>query len=114
MATHGRVAGRLDQRSDNVIAQWALEEAASAEFRDKRLDHRMAVILSAVGNKPNLSIPSACKGRAEMEAAYRFFDNDKVDFEKVLAPHVQRTLQRVAEQTVALFVQDSSEIDLTR
>ncbi len=97
-----------------MIATWALEEAASAEFRDKRLDHRMAVILSAVGNKPNLSIPSACMGRAEMEAAYRFFDNDKVNFEKVLAPHVQRTLERVAEQTVALLVQDSSEIDLTR
>jgi hypothetical protein len=97
-----------------VIAQWAMEEAASAKFGDKRLDHRMAVLLAAVGNRPNLSIPGACKGRAEMEAAYRFFDNDKVDFQKVLAPHVQRTLERVAQEKVALFAQDTTEIVLTR
>jgi hypothetical protein len=74
----------------------------------------MAILLSAVGNKPNLSIPGACKGRAEMEAAYRFFDNDKVDFEKVLAPHVQRTLERVAQEKVVLLAQDTTEIVLTR
>src|SRR5262249_9413909 len=49
-------------------------------------------------------------GRAEMGAAYRFFDNDKATFEKVLAPH----RERVARQRVALLVQDTSEIDLTR
>jgi hypothetical protein len=62
----------------------------------------------------NLSIPAACGGRAEMEAAYRFFDNDKVTFDRVLRPHMDRTLERVAEQAVVLLVQDTSEIDLTR
>lgn len=97
-----------------MIAAWALEEANSAAFGDERLNHRMAVLLSAVGNKPNMSIPAACSGRSEMAAAYRFFDNDKVDFQTVLAPHVQRTLERVAEQDVALLVQDTTEIVLTR
>jgi hypothetical protein len=70
-----------------MIAPWAKEEVDGVDFGDKRLDARVGTVLSALGNRPNLSIPAACGGRAEMEAAYRFFDNDKVTFDKVLEPH---------------------------
>jgi hypothetical protein len=49
-----------------------------------------------------------------MQAAYRFFDNDKVTFAKVLQPHTERSHERVAVQPVVLLVQDTSEINLTR
>jgi hypothetical protein len=97
-----------------MIAPWAQDELGTVDLGDERLDARAAVLLSALGNRPSLSIPAACGGRAEMEAAYRFFDNDKVTFAKVLEPHVARTLERLAQQQVALLVQDTSEIDLTR
>jgi hypothetical protein len=97
-----------------MISAWALSEVASVSFGDQRLDARAAVLLSALGDRPNLSIPAACGGKAEMQAAYRFFDNDRVTFDKVLAPHVERTLERMGAQPVVLLVQDSSEIDLTR
>jgi hypothetical protein len=97
-----------------MIASWAEEEMATVELGDDRLDDRAVLLLSALGRRPNLSIPAACRGRAEMKAAYRFFDNDKVTFENVLAPHLERTRERVAQQPVALLVQDTSEIDLTR
>jgi len=97
-----------------MIAPWAKEEVAAADIGDVRLDARVAILLSALGSRPNLSIPAACRGRAEMEAAYRFFDNDKVTLDKVLAPHVARTRERMAEQKVVLLVQDTTEIDLTR
>ena len=97
-----------------MIAPWAKEEVDNADLGDERLNGRLELLLSALGNRPNLSIPAACGGRAEMAAAYRFFDNPKVTFDKVLAPHVARSVQRLAEQKVALLVQDTSEIDLTR
>jgi hypothetical protein len=97
-----------------MIAPWAQEEMANADFGDERLDARVVTVLSALGQRPNLSIPAACGGRAETEAAYRFFANDKVTFENVLAPHLRRTRERVEAQSVVLLVQDSSEIDLTR
>src|SRR5947207_14752826 len=97
-----------------MIAPWAQEELVTADLGDERLDHRFELLLSALGERPNLSIPAACGGRAEMAAAYRFFDNDKVTFDKILQPHIARTVQRVAGQLVALLVQDTSEIDLTR
>jgi Transposase DNA-binding/Transposase Tn5 dimerisation domain len=97
-----------------MIAPWASEEMRTADFDDERLDARVVTLLSALGNRPNLSIPAACGGRAEMKAAYRFFDNERVTFDKVLKPHIARTLERVAELEVALLVQDTSEMDLTR
>ena len=97
-----------------MVSDWALEESASADFGDERLNKRYALIVSSFGNRPNLSIPAACRGRAEMAATYRFTDNRQVTFEKILAAHSQCTLRRAAEHKVALFVQDTTEIDLTR
>ena len=87
---------------------------ASADFNDERLDARVVLVLSALGKAPHLSIPAACGGRAEMRAAYRFFQNEKTSFDAVLAPHIQRSRQRVAAQAVVLLVQDTTEMDLTR
>jgi hypothetical protein len=97
-----------------MIATWVDEEMSTVELGDVRLDARAAVLLSALGEHPNLSIPAACRGRAELVAAYRFFDNDKATIDKILAPHMERTLQRAAQEKIVLLVQDTSEMDVTR
>jgi hypothetical protein len=97
-----------------MIAAWASAEMDVVHLGDKRLDKRAASLLSTLGSRPNLSIPAACKGRAEIKAAYGFFDNEKVTFDKVLQPHSECTRQRMAEHEVVLVVQDTSEIDVTR
>jgi hypothetical protein len=97
-----------------MVNIWATDEMASVEFGDTRLDQRLTQILSALGERPTASIPAACGGYAEMAAAYRFFDNQKVTYDKILDPHTHKTHDRVREQTVVLCVQDTSEIDLTR
>jgi hypothetical protein len=97
-----------------MIASWAAEEVGTADLGDARLDARFALLVDALGKRPNLSIPAACRGRAEMTAAYRFFDNDAVTFDKVLQPHIDQTRVRLEEQQVVLLVQDTTEADLTR
>jgi hypothetical protein len=97
-----------------MIAPWVQDELMTADLDDERLDRRFELLLSALAERPNLSIPAACRGRAETMAAYRFFDNDKVTFAKVLQPHGDRTLQRLAAQKIVLLVQDTTEADLTR
>ena len=47
-----------------MIAPWAKEEMASVDLADERLDDRAVTLLSALGSRPNLSIPAACGGRA--------------------------------------------------
>ncbi len=101
-------------RDDAMIAPWAKDEVATADLGDARLDGRLAMLLSDLGSRPNLSIPAACLGRAEIKAAYRFFDHDGVTFQKVIEPHVTQTKARMAEAEVVLLVQDTTEIDLTR
>lgn len=49
-----------------------------------------------------------------MEAAYRFFDNDRVTPEKILQPHIKATTERISQCDFVLLVQDTSEMDLTR
>jgi hypothetical protein len=56
----------------------------------------------------------ALRGWSETQAAYRFFDNEKVTAEKVLSPHREATLQRVKQHPVVLCVEDTSELDFTR
>ena len=90
------------------------DEVAEADFGDERLDQRLVTIVEELGAKPHLSIPAATDGRAEMEAAYRFFDNDKVSPEKILAPHLSTTIQRIRQCETVLMVQDTTELDLTR
>jgi hypothetical protein len=97
-----------------MIAPWAKEEMAGVDLNDKRLNKRAEKLLSALGSRPNLSIPAACGGWAETKAAYRFFDNEKVTFEQVIEPHLKCTIKRMAKQKVALLIQDSSEVELTR
>jgi len=93
---------------------WAERELLTAGLGDERLDKRAAKLLTSLGNRPNVSIPAACGGHAETQAAYRFFDNRKVTFQKVLAPHLQRTQERMAAQDLVLLVQDTTELDLSR
>jgi hypothetical protein len=97
-----------------MLAPWALDELQSVDLADKRLDKRVALILSALGDRPTASIPAACGGFAETTAAYRFFNNEKVIPQRILQPHYDRTKQRIAENRVVLMVQDTTEIDLTR
>lgn len=93
---------------------WIMEEMQSADLRDKRLERRLNSLLDSLSKSSTASIPAACNDRAEMVAAYRFFDNEKVDFESVLEPHIDATCQRIARHKVALLVQDTTELDLTR
>jgi len=57
------------------MAESLAEEVLGAELGDLRLTKRLQKIVERLGNRPNMSIPAATDGRAEMEAAYRFFDN---------------------------------------
>ena len=93
---------------------WIDNELKTVNLNDKRLDKRFSEVLKALSERPNVSIPAACGGHAETMAAYRFFENEKTTFEKILKPHQDATEQRIAAQDIVLCVQDTTELDLTR
>ena len=87
------------------------DELDGAHFSDLRLTQRAKKLVkdffAGIGN----SIPGSCKGRAETEAAYRFFGNDSVTPEKILHPHIQATIERTKQHKLVLLIQDSTDID---
>ena len=90
------------------------DEVRDAALGDQRLTKRLGKVIEQLGAKPTMSVPAATRGRAEMEAAYRFFDNDKVSPGKILQPHIEATRERISQAEIALLVQDTTDIDLTR
>lgn len=61
--------------------------------------------------EPTASVPQACHGWSETIAAYRFFDNEKVQWHAILEPHWQQTQKRMQTHQVVLCLQDTTELD---
>lgn len=86
-------------------------EIKTSNFGDKRLDKRLGNILEALAKQPEASIPVKSNDWHEIKAAYRFFDNDAVDHIKILQPHYQATIERIATEKIVLIAQDTTELD---
>ena len=91
-----------------------VDEVYGARFGDRRLTKRLYKIVEQLGAKPNMSIPAATDSRAELEAAYRFYNNSKVAPDAIYEPHSAATQHRVGHCPVVVLVQDTTELDLTR
>lgn len=96
------------------MSNWTEDELRTVDLLDDRLNNRFRRLLDRLGAKPTLSIPAACHGWAETQAAYRFFDNDKVNDQRLLQPHFDATRERIRQQPVVLLAQDTTELELTR
>lgn len=96
--------------SDN---QWAAEEFAHVELNDGRLNWRCQELASVLAQQPDVPINQACEDWADTKAAYRFFDNNKVTPERILAPPQQRTVARISQHPLVLAVQDTTFFNYT-
>jgi hypothetical protein len=90
------------------------DEVHGANFCDARLGQRLTRIVEELGARPNDSSPGATYSRAEMEGAYRFFDDGKVSPNRILEPHFQATRNRISQCSLVYLIQDTTELDVTR
>lgn len=86
---------------------WVDKEFASIKFPDKRLDKRFNLLAKQLAHQSQASINQACGTWSDTKAAYRFFANDQVQAEAILAPHVERTLERAEKEDIVLAIQDT-------
>lgn len=92
---------------------WANNEFEDASFGDERLRRRAIELCERLAAHPTESVLVACHGRSEVEAAYRFFSNERVTAAPVLAPHQAASVRRIAEHKLVLCVQDTTELNFT-
>lgn len=96
---------------DEAPADWAEEEFGGARLGDRRRVKRLAEIARDFYARPEGSVPQSCQSRAKAKAVYRFFDNEDISMEKILAPHYERTLERIRGEKVVLAVQDTTSLN---
>jgi len=94
-------------------ALWAEEEFGEADLGDVRRDARLVQLATVLGAQPTASLPHATDDPAMLKAAYRFFSNDHVQAEAILASHVQSTHRRMQAVELVLAPQDTTYLDWT-
>ena len=92
---------------------WVEKEFSGLSLGDKRLNNRATKIAKSLSENPQATIPQVCKGWNETHAAYAFFNNPKISKDKILAPHIQSTLNRASHEKVALAIQDTTSLNFT-
>ncbi len=92
---------------------WQDDEMETSDIGDKRLNERQKLILERLSKSSQSSFSQCFKSRAELKAAYRFFDNDFVTPEKILSPHYESTLARIKAQPTVILPNDTSSIDFS-
>lgn len=91
--------------------EWAEQELAGINLGDERLNKRSVKLLGRLGEKPTASIPAACNGWSETQAAYRFLAQPEIGWEAILTPHFRCTQERMRGRPVVLCIQDTTELD---
>lgn len=94
---------------------WTDTELQGCDLGDARLDARLGAIIEAVSERAGESLPAAFQDWASTKAAYRFFENEKVSEEKILAGHLTATRLRIeAVDGPILVLQDTTEFTFKR
>jgi hypothetical protein len=92
---------------------WASRIAGHAELADERLNSRLGLVLTTLAAKPLDSIPQANTSCSQAQGMYRFFANQRIDFDDLLQPVVEGTLDLCHDVQTLLAVQDSSSLNFT-
>ena len=100
---------------DAATDPWWESELAGCVFADARLGQRLHKLIERMGGAIGASLPLACQDWANTKAAYRFFSNDRVSEEQILAGPFQSTRERFAAAEGAILVlQDTTEFTYQR
>ena len=90
---------------------WIEAELGGANMGDARLTARLLEMTGMFYAKPTANIPQACASAMAAKAAYRFLDNEKVQWQAILDPHYAATEARVREQALVLVAQDTTSLN---
>jgi hypothetical protein len=106
-----------NQKTELIISpidsSWSHEEFAGIDLGDTRLDTRFLSVSADLAAQPQAPINQACKDWAATKAAYRLFENEKVQPEFILSPHQQQIRERMAAYGRVLAVQDTAVLNYT-
>ena len=90
---------------------WAGTEFETIDLGDERRIKRAIRLVERLSAQPMASVPQACGDCADTMAAYRFFNNEEIDWRAILGAHADCARTRMAAHEVVLCIQDTTELD---
>jgi hypothetical protein len=81
-------------------------------FGDLRINKRAKKIIEAIYKSVGDGLSSSFGGSSELNAAYRFFDNNQVNEQKILEPHYKKSIERIKQHKVVGLMQDTTDTDM--
>src|SRR5215213_1013363 len=98
---------------EQVDAGWSVREFHDVDLGDARLNRRLLALAETFGAHPTAPINQASDDWYATKAAYGFFANPKALPAELLAPHQERTLQRMQAHNLVLLAQDTTFLNYT-
>jgi hypothetical protein len=98
------VAERLDA---DAIARM-LDDLSRADLGDPRRVARAQRVVERLASTPDASLPDAMVTEAELEGAYRLFNNEHISFERLIDAHVKGTIERARSAGLVLAIHDTT------
>jgi hypothetical protein len=94
---------------------WARSEFGGVDLGDRRMNERLAEFAHTLGEMPGRAFCGAAQGdKASVKAYYRLIeqaDDSQITMEAILAPHQNRTVQRMKAQSTVLCIQDGTDVN---
>jgi hypothetical protein len=88
-------------------------ELRHVRLGDRRLDRRLVRLVDDLTRRPEAAVPQACGDWAAAEAAYRFWDNPRVDPGDLVACQARGAVDRLPGEGPILAIQDTTALDFT-
>lgn len=91
-----------------------LPKEISIDLGDKRLNKRYVKAIEAFLKQPSQSIPSIFQNWNQTKAIYRFFDNPKVNYEKIIEHLYKQTISHIKNldnEEDVLILQDTTHLN---
>ena len=85
---------------------WAGKELAGADLGDVRLGLRLMQMVERLVESAERSMPEGFGSWSETKAAYRFIENQRIDWPQILAPHRASTVSRAAAEPIVSVSRD--------
>ena len=92
-------------------SEWAMQQWATVELGDTRLQRRAVIIGTQLAAHPDWSLPNQMGAPSRLKAAYRFLNHRHISRERLQAPHLAATLAQARTQPLVLLVSDVTELD---
>jgi Transposase DNA-binding/Transposase DDE domain len=101
-------------RNEGMKLPRSLVQRVTAGFRrtklgDPRRTARLVRVVGRIARQPSAPLPLALGAESEVEGAYRFMNNRRVDFDALIAVQGEIARQRAAEEQAVLVLHDTTD-----